>query len=337
MDKRATLATERYDRAMHARATLPQGQSPAAAASAASRAAAAPRGRLSAADVLALQRAAGNRATTRYLQRAIIAINGEGDSDASQRATQACLWNLRHTKQGKDFADGGARGAVVGPEIRQALPSDLSRLLGSDDESIYVLAHGSRYNASIADMSPAHLAGWLRARFRRRAAFTGKIKLVSCHSGADRSHQKPGDAAKRVYDFDRSYAQELAIALAPRSDTDRFRPSSVEGIVGIGWVDEFTGSITAINKEAYDLATSGMATNSDVGALAAAGKKANPFTETGDAMTRGLELRAEFGTPVHVEVGDPGYRDDSAAPAALHFGKGNWGKRSFEVGSGDEL
>jgi hypothetical protein len=213
----------------------------------------------------------------------------------------------------------------------------MSRLLGSDDESIYVLAHGSRYDSSIADMEPEHLAAWLRARFRRRRRFTGKIKLVSCHSGADRSNQRAGDAAKGVYEFDRSYAQALAIALAPRSDTDRFRPSSVQGIVGIGWVDEFTGSITAINKEAYDLATAGMATNSDVGALAAAGKKANPFTETTDPMTRGLELRAEFGTPVHVDVHHPGYRDDSAAPAALHFGKGQWGKRTFEVGTGDEL
>ncbi len=111
----------------------------------------------------------------------------------------------------------------------------------------------------------------------------------------------------------------------------------MQGIVGIGWVDEFTGSITAINKELYDKATAGMATNSDVGALAAAGKKANPFTETADPMTRGLKLRAEFGTPVHADVTHPGYHDDSVAPAALHFGKGQWGKRTFEVGSGDEL
>ena len=111
----------------------------------------------------------------------------------------------------------------------------------------------------------------------------------------------------------------------------------MQGIVGIGWVDEFTGSITAINKELYDAVTAGMATNSDVGALAAAGKKPNPFTETTDAMKRGLELRAEFGTPVDVNVSHPGDRDDSAAPAALHFGKGHWGKRTFEVGSGDEL
>lgn len=292
---------------------------------------------LSPAGVLALQSAAGNRATTRYLQRAIVSIDGDGDTAPMKRATHACLWNLRHTKKGKDFKDGGARGAVAGPATLAKLPSDMSALLGSDDESIYVLAHGSRYSSDIAGMSPTRLAAWLRARFSSRPRFTGKIKLVSCHSGADKTNQRPGDAAKGVYQFDRSYAQQLAVALAPRSDTDGFRPSSVQGIVGIGWVDEFTGSITAINKELYDTATAGMATNSDVGALAAAGKKANPFTETADHMTRGLELRAEFGTPVHVDVHHPGYRDDTAAPAALHFGKGKWGKRTFEVGSGDEL
>ena len=301
------------------------------------RAAAVPRRDLSPAGVLALQSAAGNRATTRYLQRAIVAIDGDGDTDAMKRATHACLWNLRHTKKGKDFKDGGARGALEGPAKRAALKDDMSKLLASDDESIYVLAHGSRYSSDIAGMSPTQLAAWLRARFAKRPRFTGKIKLVSCHSGADRRNEQAGDARKGVYQFDRSYAQQLAIALAPRSDTDGFRPSSVQGIVGIGWVDEFTGSITAINKELYDKASAGMATNSDVGALAAAGKKANPFTETADPMTRGLELRAEFGTPVHADVKYPGYHDDSVAPAALHFGKGVWGKRTFEVGSGDEL
>ena len=38
-------------------------------------------------------------------------------------------------------------------------------LLASDNETIYVLAHGSRYAASIGDMSPTEMAQWLRARF----------------------------------------------------------------------------------------------------------------------------------------------------------------------------
>ncbi len=314
---------------MHARATAPLVMPPATTARSVARGHG-----LSRAGVLALQRTAGNRATTRMLQRAIVAIDGDNDGDASKRATQACLWNLRHTKQGKDFADGGARGKVAGPATRGKLPRDLSALLDADGESIYILAHGSRYQSDIADMAPEDMASFLRHRFRRRP-FTGKIKLVSCHSGADLGNARPGDAEKGIYQFDRSYAQQLAMALKPRRK-DTFRPSSVQGIVGIGWVDEFTGSITAINKEKYDAAMKKMAQNSDVGS-AATGAKANPFTEIADPMTRGLEMRAEFGTPVHVDITNPGYRDDSADPAGFHFGKGKWGKRTVEVGTGDEL
>jgi hypothetical protein len=306
----------------------------AAKASQPAAAGAARRGGPSRAGLLALQRSAGNRATTLVVQRAIVAVDGDTDADASKRATAACLWNLQHTKRGKAFDDGGARGKVAGPAKRADLPSDLSGLLATDDESIYVLAHGSRYSASIGGMDAATMAAWLKSKFSGRN-FTGKIKLVSCHSGADRTNQRPGDAAKGVYNFDRSYAQALAIALAP-SDKDTFRPTSVQGVVGIGWVDEFTGAITAINKEKYDAAMSTMASNSDVGALKSSGKKANPFTEQGDPFKRGLELRAEFGTPVHVDVTHPGHRDDSSDPAGLHFGKGKWGKRTFAVGTGDE-
>jgi hypothetical protein len=321
------IVLDRAESQGHAAPTVPRGRAAPPAR---------PGRGLSPASVLALQATAGNRATTRRLQRAIVAIDGDNDSAASKRATQACLWNLRYTKKGKEFADGGARGQVAGPAKRRRLRYDMSNLLASDSESLYVLAHGSRYEASIAGMDPTEMAAWLRRRFAKRR-FTGKVKLVSCHSGADKSHRRPGDEGKGIYPFDRAYAQELAQALAPRSRKDKFRPSSVQGIVGIGWVDEFTGSITAINKEAYDRAMAQMDTNSDVGALAAAGKRANPFTERADPALRGQELRAEFGTPVHVDVHHPGHRDDSADPAALHFGKGHWGKRTFEVGTGDEL
>lgn len=322
---------------MLARAQSPGRASPATAGRAGAGARALPGRGLSPASVLALQAAAGNRATARRLQRAIIAIDGDDDEAFHKRATRACLWNLQHTKKGKDFADGGARGKVAGPATRRKLRYDMSGLIASSRESIYMLAHGSRYEATIAGMAPAEMAEWLRRRFRKRR-FTGKIKLVSCHSGAEKAHRRPGDAERKVpvYPFDRSYAESLAIALTPNPG-ERFRPSSVQGIVGVGWVDEFTGSITAINKEAYDTALKEMDTNSDVGSLAAAGKRPNPFTEQADPHKRGLELRAEFGTPVHVDVKHPGYRDDSAAPAALHFGKGFWGKRTFEVGSGEEL
>jgi hypothetical protein len=65
------------------------------------------------ASVLALQRTAGNRATRQYLQRMIVAIDGDTDEAPSKRATRACLWNLRYKKGGADFVDGGARGAVA--------------------------------------------------------------------------------------------------------------------------------------------------------------------------------------------------------------------------------
>jgi hypothetical protein len=287
--------------------------------------------------ILVPKRAAGNRATGRSLQRAIIAIDGDNDAEASKRATRACLWNLQHTKSGKAFDDGGARGKVAGPDTLDKL-HDLRGLLDWDDESIYVLAHGSRWSHSIADMEPDDMAAWLRYAFGART-FTGKIKLVSCHSGADRTNQRKTDREKGdegAYNFDRSYAQELAIELAPEDDLSTFRPSSVQGVVGVGWVDEFTGSITGIDKEKYDRAMTKFATNSDVGSTTSTVKKRrkNPFTEISDPRRRGVALRALFGTPVSVQVGKPGY---SKKRVALHFGKGKWGKRTFQVGSGKEL
>jgi hypothetical protein len=67
----------------------------------------------------------------------------------------------------------------------------------------------------------------------------------------------------------------LAQALTPTSDTDPFRPVSVQGIVGIGWVDELSGAITGIDKDLYDLKTANMAQNTDVGSKQNAGKDPN--------------------------------------------------------------
>jgi hypothetical protein len=214
-------------------------------------------------------------------------------------------------------------------------------LLAKDDESIYVLAHGSRYSASIADMTPKRMAAWLRAHFSseyvwglgwlgvtQTAAkpFTGKIKLVSCHSAADSSHRLPTDKAS-IYPFSSSYAQELAKELKPASSTDPFQPSSIQGINGIGWVDEVSGAITAIDKAKYDAATATMASNSDVGSLAT-GKTVNPFTSIGDPAQRGAAIHAVFGTPVEAKVDKAG---------GLRTGKAEWGKRTFAVGTGVEI
>jgi hypothetical protein len=297
---------------------------------------------LTAASVLALQRTAGNRATQQYLQRMVVAIDGDKDSAASKRATRACLWNLRHKKGGAEFAGGGARGAVAGPNIRSKLSFHMRPLLASDSETIYVLAHGSRYSESIGDMSPTQMATWLRDRFSRQDVwglgwlgvtaaldkpFTGKIKLVSCHSAADSRHRLATDAAD-IYPFNRSYAESLALALAPTSAKDPFRPSSVQGINGIGWVDELSGAITAIDKATYDAATKTMSDNSDVGALPTAGTTANPFTGESDPALRGAAIHAVFGKPVEARVDPKG---------GLRTGKGEWGKRRFAVGTGVEL
>jgi hypothetical protein len=297
---------------------------------------------LSPASVLALQRTAGNRATRQYLQRMIVAIDGDKDKAPSKRATRACLWNLRNKKGGGDFVDGGARGAVAGPAVRSKLAFHMRPLLASDSETIYVLAHGSRYDPSIGDMSPKEMARWLRDRFSHQdvwglgwlgvtksldTPFTGKIKLVSCHSAADRSHRLATDEAD-IYPFSRSYAEALARALAPTSPTDPFRPSSIQGINGIGWVDEVSGALTAIDKRTYDAVTKTMSDNSDVGALPNAGTTANPFTGEGDPARRGAAIHAAFGMPVEAKV-------DSKA--GLRTGKGEWGKRRFAVGTGLEL
>ena len=268
--------------------------------------------------------------TNRCVQRAIVAIDGDTDTAHHKRATRNCLWNLQHKKKGQLYQSSDARGEVAGPETLGNLPADLSGLINNKDESIYLLAHGSRYSASIAGMDPKSLARWIRSHFCN-ATFTGTIKLVSCHSGADRSHQSPKDVKSHVYDFPRSYAEELARELAPGSQ-DTFQPSSVLGIVGVGWVDEISGSITAINKEAYDAALKKMSTNSDVGSASGSGNQPNPFTELSDPDARGKAIHAEFGQPVQVNVHKQGYQDDTNNPQPLHIGKGKWGKRAFGVG-----
>lgn len=291
--------------------------------------------------VLALQRTIGNRATAQRLQRMVVAIDGDSDKPASKRATRACLWNLRHRKGGAESAGGDARGAVAGPATRGSLNFHMRPLLKSDGESIYVLAHGSRWDAEIAGMSPKEMATWLRARFSNRdvwglgwlgvttwleTPFTGAIKLVACHSAAQQRH-RVGTDKKTIYPFNRSYAEALARELAPLSPSDPFRPTSVQGINGIGWVDEISGRITAIDKGAYDIATKNMSDNSDVGGTGG-GKEVNPFTAMSDPAARGLAIRAVFGDPVEAKVTPTG---------GLRAGKGEWGKRRFQVGTGKEI
>ena len=320
---------------------------------------------MSPASVLAIQRSAGNAALTRMLQRAVIAVDGAGEGDpgsAPGRATRACLWNLTRHKRGKDKTTignfgGDARGKVAGPAELSALAIGPG-LLGSETESMYILAHGSRYSPSIGGMTPKQMADWLKAGFAG-TKFRGKVKLVSCHSASDSSHRKSGDPSN-VYKFpgDRSYAQELARLLAPSSTTDPFQPVSVQGITGIGWVDETTGRLTKIDKNIYDAATKHMASNSDVGALASAGKFVNPFTDVSDPTKRAALLNQWFGDAKEADAPEP--ETDVLSSVSAFFtswfessvpktpagttresgftvGKGHTGKRTFTVGSGAEI
>ena len=302
------------------------------------------------ANVLALQRTAGNRATQRYLQRMIVAIYGDKDAQPSKNATRApasTTCNTRRARRASSMAARAARSA--GPAIRSKRPDFHMRpLLASDDESIYVLAHGSRYSPSIADMSPKEMARWLRERFSNQDVwgfgwagwtkpveqpFTGKIKLVSCHSAAESSHRVGADTTA-IYPFSSSYAQELAKALTPTSAKDPFQPSSVQGINGIGWVDEVSGAITAIDKAKYDAATANMASNSDVGAVTGAGKTVNPFTSMPDATQRGAALHAVFGAPVEARVDKAGGRARARPSGAS--GRSRWGRAWRSDRLGDE-
>jgi hypothetical protein len=302
--------------------------------------------------MLALQRLAGNRAARRHLQRAIIAIDGPNDKQPSKNATAACLWNLTHRKRSQHHALGDARGQVAGPQLISQFPKHMRPMLARDDETIYVLAHGSRWSHSIGDMTPVQMATWLREHFSSRelagplgwfgftgdaATFTGKIKLVSCHSGADITHRTKTEGTSKTgahpYNFSRSYAESLAVALKPKSTSDPFRPSSVTGIVGIGWVDEETGKLTGLDKERYDEASSAWASNSDVGSTTGTGVSTNPFTDEPDPTVRGQQIRAVFGDPVDVKV----TKQDPDDLDWMRSGKGHWGKRTFTVGTGAEI
>ena len=201
-------------------------------------------------------------------------------------------------------------------------------------------------------MTPKQMAESLKAGFAG-VKFRGKVKLVSCHSASDSSHRKTGDPAN-VYNFpsDRSYAQELARLLAPSSKTDPFQPATVQGITGIGWVDETTGRLTKIDKNIYDAATKHMASNSDVGALAGTGKFVNPFTDY-PPTARATALRQWFGDPKEAETdvvssvrafftglfesSVPKTPAGTTRETGFTVGKGHAGKRTFTAGSGTEI
>ena len=207
---------------------------------------AAPGRGLSPASLLALQRTAGNRATQQYLQRMTVAIDGDTDKRGVQAGDPRLPLEPALQEERSRVRVGGARGKVAGPAVRSKLSLHMRPLLASDSETIYVLAHGSRYPASIGDMSPTEMAQWLRAPLQQRRRLGPRMagshvgpedavhlqhQLVSCHSAADSRHRLATDKAT-IYPFNRSYAEALARALAPTSPTDPFRPSRSRASTG---------------------------------------------------------------------------------------------------------
>lgn len=172
-----------------------------------------------------LAAAVQRRATgaTPVLQRAVIAMNGTGDSATAQTITGHCLANL--TKKRK-------RGATAGP----AAPDQIMAPALGRDESLYILGHGN--TGSIAGLSPVMLANQILTWYGT-TEFRGKIKLVACSSAVAPKSTGP------------TYAERLSAAMKTKA-TRKFRPAAVDGVLGVAWVDEVTGKIIAIDDAAYD-------------------------------------------------------------------------------------
>ena len=222
------------------------------------------------AALLALQRTAGNAAVAamlsrqpndrrvqgRALQRAVIGIHGPTDTAENRAVTEACFATLTKRKtfkaDGKPLwsAEGSTevRGDSIIVEAQRAasgsvwvIGSPPRTLLSSARETIYVLGHGVANSSLVADMTPDDMTAFLRRWFPK---FRGKIKLVACYSGAEFN---PDDSKPIT-----PYALELVARLGPESANDKFRPESVDGIVGIGWIDEVTGVQMSIDDARWN-------------------------------------------------------------------------------------
>jgi hypothetical protein len=175
------------------------------------------------ARVVAERAPATTRAGGPLLQRAIIAIDGSKDSDVAKGITRNCLANLLTRPQ---------RGASDGPaEIDQIVPPPLAR-----KESLYILGHGNP--AQIGDSSPEALGAEILAWYGT-TAYRGKVKLVACSSGV-----QPNPMTS-------SYAERLNNYFAA-NHTATFRPTSVDGVLGVAWVHDDSSRIVAIDDPKYD-------------------------------------------------------------------------------------
>lgn len=161
------------------------------------------------------------------LQRAVIAIDGPTDKAPARKITRNCLANLTQS---------GGRGAAAGPgAVKKIKPPKLAQ-----NESLYILGHGN--TDEIGDLDPDALGTWILKWYGKRP-YRGKIKLVACSSGI-----APDLGAA-------SYAERLSVHLRDNATT-KFHPASVDGVLGIAWVDEKLDKIVAIDDDAYEYAES---------------------------------------------------------------------------------
>jgi hypothetical protein len=158
------------------------------------------------------------------LQRAIIAIDGPTDKRAARKVTRNCLENLKNTRDRGDAAGPAAVGDIA--------PPDLGR-----HESLYILGHGNP--DIVADMEPDKLGDAI-LHWYGNERYRGKIKLVACSSAI-----VPAGLGAA------SYADRLSQHLSANA-TAKFRPKSVDGVLGIAWVHETRGNIVAIDEAKYD-------------------------------------------------------------------------------------
>jgi hypothetical protein len=226
-------------------------------------------------------------ARRRGLQRAVVAIHGAGDNAAAREATEACLQNLGKFKGGHEFAS-GARGQTLGPDVVGSLNPPVGFLGGG--ETLYILGHGA-LDGTVAGMGPAAMAAQIKAWFGGMN-YAGKIKLVACVSAMAQPALGGG-----------TFANALAQALHP-APADTFRPATVDGIVGVGWVDEETGEMLSIDLPTY---------------LANINRDPDAFREVHIGLRR-HRIRQLFGAPVAAPAGGP-----------VTTGKGPTGKVRYPV------
>jgi len=233
-------------------------------------------------------RAVRRRASRPLLQRAIIAIDGPTDNALQLQATRNCLDNLRVK---------GTRGAAVGPALLGAIAPPA---LGAG-ETLYVLAHGAppgtTPNVDLAadtvggldpDQMGAQIVAWYPG-----VAYTGKIKLVACVSAASAAAVRGG----------LTYADSLSRWFATNA-TGTFKPASVDGIIGVGWVDETTSKQQSIDTPRYldpsvDKNVFGDVTSAtrQAGITRELGAIGGPYRVTGKASAGGGKVRYDVGYP----------------------------------------